>query len=133
MTRLLVGYTMNSLAGSILKDQLVMVYGFGMRILDGFGLKVVFILMHTVSSKKIGFIFDLNSINPKRYYNFAILAWVDLSTVNLEVQLDALKNQNSGNSSPNDIKRAAIKIVANSKLSEEQKRMKISSIILHGL
>ena len=44
---------MNSLVGSILKDQLVMVYGFGMRILDGFGLKVVFILMHTVSSKKL--------------------------------------------------------------------------------
>ena len=79
------------------------------------------------------FYLGLNSTKPKKYYSFANLTWLDLSSVNLEVQLDALINQNSGNSSPNDIKREAIKIVAESKLSEEEKSRKISSIILYGL
>ena len=76
---------------------------------------------------------DLNSLDPKRYYNFAISEWVNLSQPNIDVQLAALFRNNSGTTNPRGLKRQAIQIISESDIPEEEANKRIAKIILYGL
>ena len=76
---------------------------------------------------------DLNSLDPKRYYNFAISEWENLSRPNVDVQLAALMRNNSGTTNPRGLKRQAIQLISESDISEEEANKRIAKIILYGL
>ena len=76
---------------------------------------------------------DLNSLKPKRYYDFAIPKWVSFSEPNIDVLLDELMRSNFGSSDPHQLEKMAIEIISNSDLPKQEANKRIAQIMLYGL